>query len=752
VKNDRGIGLFSAGEIRRTLLLALVKDAAEGRQPALDTVQRFMEHPLLEGGVDCEFLRKFLDETNANPDGMRSRIVLDYAELAYQLVRPKCRELAPDSLGVLVTWAINSGSLERAVPYAREGLKDFADAGPELLAAWRLCLGHEAYGRRSFREASVHYEQALVHNRAARDVRQELDNLTSLAACHTFLRNELEAIQCAARAEQIARDLGDLDALTKALGDQGNAEFRLERMERARTFFEAALDAAERGGNKQRQSDWSGMLGNVSAGLGDFDKAEACHRRALALSLETGSLESEQADHHNLAAVLWIRERHDESIDHETAALRLAEKRADTEQVAAYRRTLQERYIELGLYEKAFALQQLAQPEDADSEDGAADDAHRDPAAERQRHALASEAAAQQAPAQPKEPDAESLWEREFLAAVRDGEAGRAKKMSDDYISEHPDRATGYFHLGLFLNETGQYEESIAAYNEALARDPQLVVAHYNRLNSYIAMRDLETPVRLYEQQRSDSPLDPTPRMMLGRIAILRGDLNTGVRELREAHRLAPQDFTVHSALCDGLLNLAISLLRDDFDGAWSVYELCADELASLIKEHPTMKADAYILAAECHEKMAMESHFQQPPLSLEFGDAELQVLGYALNYFRRAGEMAPHRQRPREGFDRVAQILIEFPKAAELTRVARVLREADLREEALLFLTLSLRENERLAGTHYELGLLGIDQARAEPEGIAEARKHIERALQLDPGNQEYLATLRRLGQPHHP
>ena len=737
MKTDFGIDVVAGGEIRRTLMLNLARDAAESSsRPALETVLHYLEHPLLKGGLDCEFLRAFLDETRANRDGMRGSVVLAYAELGYQLARQNCRELAPQFLGIVVKWATDAPAILRVVPYVREGLKEYADAKPELRGAWERCLGHEAYARRAFREASVHFEQALVHNQAAGDVRTELDNLTSLGACHMFLRNDLEAIRCAERAERIARDIGDLDGLTKALGDQGNSEFRLQRFNRARKHFEAALEAAERGGNKQRQSDWSGMLGNVWAVLGELEKAEAHQRHALALSLEMANPESEQADRHNLAAVLWIRERYDESIEHDTIALRIAVQRGEGEQAAAYRRTLQEHYVELGLNEKAFALQQLEKKEEPKPED-------------EQPPTPAAEPSKAPVPAEPSQPGPEVLWEREFLAAIRDHEFDRAEKMVEDYISGHPDSATGYFHRGLLLNEAQRYDESIAAYDEALARNPQLVSAHYNRLNSYVGKGDLETPRRLYEQQRSDSPLDPIPRMLLGRIAVIDGDLNAGVRELREAHRLAPEDYSIHTALCEGLLQLAISTLAHDFDEAWSVYELCADEFVRLIDDHPTMRASSYIGAGECNEKMAMESHFQQPPLTLEFGDTELQVLGYALNYFRKAAELAPHMQRPRAGASRVMEILIQFAKAPELTRVARVLRETGLPREALMLLTLSLDKDKRLAATQYELGLLYLDESANDPAKKAEARKSIESALQLDPGNQEYRATLRRLDRP---
>jgi tetratricopeptide (TPR) repeat protein len=161
------------------------------------------------------------------------------------------------------------------------------------------------------------------------------------------------------------------------------------------------------------------------------------------------------------------------------------------------------------------------------------------------------------------------------------------------------------------------------------------------------------------------------------------------------------------------------------------------------------MRASAYILGGECNEKMAMESHFQQPPLTMEFGDSELQVLGYALSHFRKASELAPHMHRPGVGADRVMQILIQFAKAPELTRVARVLRETGFPYEALIFLMLSLNKDERLAATHYELGLVSVEESANNPEKEDEARKLIERALQLDPSNQEYRATLRRLGQP---
>jgi len=267
--------LFSGVGVGRVMLLALAKDASESKsEPPLGVFHRHALHPILDGVLDQTFLQEFLEVLNSNEDGMRAEVVLSYAELGYELTKENCPEILPHFIDAVATWSSRAGIIERAVPHVSEGLRAFPNAPPQMLFTWESCLAEDAYNRRSFREAAEHYKRALVHSRANADARQELNTLISLTACHTFLRNELEAIRCASEAEKIARNLGDLDSLTKTLGDQGNSEFRLQRIDRARLRFEEALAVAEQSGNKQRQSDWSGMLGNVWMTLEDLENGE----------------------------------------------------------------------------------------------------------------------------------------------------------------------------------------------------------------------------------------------------------------------------------------------------------------------------------------------------------------------------------------------------------------------------------------------------------------------------------------------
>jgi tetratricopeptide (TPR) repeat protein len=725
-----GTDFFSFGDLRRTLLASLLKDAAESNEASIETVDDFLTQPFFAGGVDQDFLRRFYEDIQPNVDHMRPNVVMRYAELGYQLARRHSDDTALEYLAILVSNAMGADSLTFGVPYAEEGLKELADESkPELMARLAAFLGQVEYDRRSFRSASIHFERAISYDRAARDRPEELRHLTALVACHTLLRNELEAIRRASEAEQIALELGDLHALTKTLGDRANAEFLLKRFDRAQKCFELALETAEQCGARQPQSDWLGMLGNVWLTQGNFEKAETYHRRALEISLETGNLESEQADHYNLGQVLWIQERYEESIEHGAAALRLAEKRADLANTDRYRQSLREKYLALGLHEQAYALEKLEQSEQAQDEQSAS------AGVEQLQQALA-------------EPDTEELWEREFSDKMRKRDFPAAEAMVKAYISDHPDDYEAYFRLGLFLNETGQYEESISAYDEALARNPLSEPAHYNRLNSYLSIRDLETPRRIYERQRQNSPYDPIPRLMLGRIAQALGEMEEGVRELREAHRLAPQSFTIHSALCEALLHLSLSLLRDDFDGAWAMYEICLDELGRLIENHSEMRGDAYLTAGESNEKMAMQSHFEQPPLDGDFGDAELQVLGHSLYYYARAKELLPQMHRPRVGFERVLEILSQFAEAPELTRVASILRQTNFVEETMIFLQLSLEKDSNNPDTYHQLALFYIDQSSDNPDVLNDARYCVMRALDLDPSNEGYKGTLRRVGR----
>jgi tetratricopeptide (TPR) repeat protein len=62
-------------------------------------------------------------------------------------------------------------------------------------------------------------------------------------------------------------------------------------------------------------------------------------------------------------------------------------------------------------------------------------------------------------------------------AAWRIGDWGRLRECGEDLVRRHPEMADGYMFLGASAHNAGHLQESLAMFEQAVAREPERAVA-----------------------------------------------------------------------------------------------------------------------------------------------------------------------------------------------------------------------------------------------------------------------------------
>jgi tetratricopeptide (TPR) repeat protein len=731
---------FAWGDVRHTLLGAVITDAArtsrDGDRRGLVLLEQLLEEPLLAPALDDALIAHLLDRVKALAIGAEPPVAAALAGVALPLAERAGSALTAELRLEFARAALRAGQLPVAETAASAALRSPGDDPPasRLVQACDL-LARAIYDQGRYAEALPVFLAGADHARAASDRRMEWDLVTNAAACQYLLGDPLAALTLVTdRAEPLARELGDPGCLTKSLGDLGNARIALGQLEPARIAFVAALEAARAAGDEQAQSDWLGNLGSIAFREGDAAAGAALHRQALDHSRRAGSPRSAIVDLSHLSMACAAQEHWEEALASLEEAMHLAEELDDPTEIDGVQKRLRDLHAHLGHWRQAVALDLLVnvQPESTAAPPG-----------------LASAP-----PVRLPVPTTIDLTDddKAFIAQVEElvgvHELDQARAVVNAYVNSHLGSFIGYFELGLVLNEAGDYQASIDAYERALALNPRWPSIHHNALNSWRAIGDLETPQRRYERAIADDPFDPVPRMALGRLYAMLGRHDDAAHELRQAALLDPDSWMVQQELCEALSTAARGRLEEDWDAAWAVFEEAFNEFHRLIEMDPDRRVWALTLLGEHCYNMAYESGLANPSLIRGMlADRESRLLGHAVAAFAEACMMAPERRRPAAGLERALDLIMQIGSAGTWLEYALGLAEAGARDLAIGALEHATSLDGKLAEAHYQLGVLLTRTASSGDTGrLGQAGQELDQAVQLEPGNQRYAGAQRQL------
>ncbi|MFE2973113.1 tetratricopeptide repeat protein [Streptomyces sp. NPDC059340] len=102
--------------------------------------------------------------------------------------------------------------------------------------------------------------------------------------------------------------------------------------------------------------------------------------------------------------------------------------------------------------------------------------------------------------------DTERALIQETGALIAAQDHTQARQVAERFVRAHPGSVAGLFQLGLVLNEAGDYEASLKAYERCLALAPRLTRLHRNKLNSWRGLGDLDTPPGRHAAGRARLP------------------------------------------------------------------------------------------------------------------------------------------------------------------------------------------------------------------------------------------------------
>lgn len=141
-------------------------------------------------------------------------------------------------------------------------------------------------------------------------------------ACQAAGRNALARERLEAALE-LARDRGDRRRECELLGQLGDHHRRQGRMTEARTLCEQALFVARQTGHRTAEGTGASYLGALHWSQGRIEEALACLAEALAVHRETGNRRREGVVLGNVGILLQQQGRHDEALASFDAALAL---------------------------------------------------------------------------------------------------------------------------------------------------------------------------------------------------------------------------------------------------------------------------------------------------------------------------------------------------------------------------------------------------------------------------------------------
>jgi len=122
---------------------------------------------------------------------------------------------------------------------------------------------------------------------------------------YILIGNDTKAIECCSNLLACLRRGGNRDEEGKFTGILGNMYQEQGKYNEAKQLFEKALNIMVETGERRGEGTCYGNLGKVFASLGEYVKAEQYHYKALAISKEIGDKQDEATDYANLGDVFF---------------------------------------------------------------------------------------------------------------------------------------------------------------------------------------------------------------------------------------------------------------------------------------------------------------------------------------------------------------------------------------------------------------------------------------------------------------
>jgi hypothetical protein len=157
-----------------------------------------------------------------------------------------------------------------------------------------------------------------------------------------------------------------------------------------------------------------------------------------------------------------------------------------------------------------------------------------------------------------------------FNLAIRlhqDGQPAEAEKIYRQILSQQPDHAQAYCHLGNALKALGRADEAIRAYRQAMAIDPEYAEACNNLGNTLRLSGFVPEALEALRQAATLRPDDAVIQFNFGNALLDADQLDQSLAAFQRAAELKPDFAGAH-------FNIGVLLLlRGDYAAGWPEFE-----------------------------------------------------------------------------------------------------------------------------------------------------------------------------------
>ena len=209
-----------------------------------------------------------------------------------------------------------------------------------------------------YRELIPLHNKCLFIAREIGDRQGESKALGNLGNAYRSLSKYGEAIECHQQALAIFREIGDRRGEGGALGNLGNAYDSLDNYGKAIEFYQQHLAIAREIGDRQGEANSLGNLGNAYHSLCNYGKAIEFHQQHLAIAREIGNRHGEGNALGNLGNAYRSLSKYGEAIEFHQQSLDIKREIGNRQGEANSLGNLGLAYYSLGNYDEAIEFHQ----------------------------------------------------------------------------------------------------------------------------------------------------------------------------------------------------------------------------------------------------------------------------------------------------------------------------------------------------------------------------------------------------------
>ncbi len=149
--------------------------------------------------------------------------------------------------------------------------------------------------------------------------------------------------------------------------------------------------------------------------------------------------------------------------------------------------------------------------------------------------------------------EVQEAWKSHAKSLQEAADIARVRGWTEALLARHPEKSGVQLVMGLFLAQSGQSEQSVDRYKEAVRLDPLAAPPHYFLAQIHERAGRQEVAIKEYREAVKLDPSYTLARTNLGVLYQEQGRLEMAIPQYREVIKLTPFDAVAHANLACAL-------------------------------------------------------------------------------------------------------------------------------------------------------------------------------------------------------